>query len=93
MAPCCTCNGKSAVCKRCVCVRSGCPCVSCLPLRELRCSNSLQHRQHSSAESRGEVRDNSNPCVDVASTGISAASSEDTSPQVHLVILLIAVCC
>ena len=45
MAPCCTCNGKNAVCKRCVCVQSERPCVSYLPLRERRCVNTLQHRQ------------------------------------------------
>ena len=42
MAPCCSCNGRNAVCKRCICVRSGRPCVSCLPLKEKRCSNILR---------------------------------------------------
>ena len=36
---CCSCNGGHAVCKRSVCVRSGTPCVSCLPSRIGKCSN------------------------------------------------------
>ena len=60
MAPLCTCNGKNAICKRCVCVRSGHPCVSCLPLRERRCINMLQHRQRPPDGSvKGRVRNNS----------------------------------
>ena len=44
MAPCCSCNGKSAVCKRCACVRTGRPCTSCLPLKFHHCSNTLAAR-------------------------------------------------
>ena len=44
MAPCFSCNGKNAVCKRCACVRSGRPCISCLPLKFRRCSNILASR-------------------------------------------------
>ena len=44
MAPCCFCNGKNAVCKRCACIRAGRPCISCLPLKFHRCSNILASR-------------------------------------------------
>ena len=32
MPSCCSCNGRNAVCKRCVCARAGRPCSSCLPM-------------------------------------------------------------
>ena len=41
MAPCYSCNGKNAVCKRCVCACSGRPCISRLPLKEKKCANIL----------------------------------------------------
>jgi len=44
MAPCCNCNGKNAVCKRCTCVQAGRPCSTCLPLKMKRCSNTLESR-------------------------------------------------
>ena len=59
MAPCCSCNGKNAVCKRCACVRAGRPCTSCLPLKFHRCSNSLASRAGLAANS-GEVGINEN---------------------------------
>jgi len=39
--PCCSCNGQNAVCKRCVCARSGTPCINCLPLKAKNCGNTL----------------------------------------------------
>ena len=47
MPSCCSCNGKNAVCKRCVCARARRPCTSCLPLSSGRCVNSLANRQDS----------------------------------------------
>ena len=41
MVPCCSCNRKNTVCKRCACVRAGRPCSSCVPLKFHGCSNSL----------------------------------------------------
>ena len=41
MVPCCTCNGRNAICKQCVCACSGRPCSSCLPLKTDRCVNQL----------------------------------------------------
>ena len=51
MAPCCSCNGKNAVCKRCACVRAGRPCISCLPLKFHHCSNILASRTDLVADS------------------------------------------
>ena len=89
MAPCCTCNGKNAVCKRCVCVRSGRPCVSCLPLREHRCINTLQHRQRLPDGSvKGGVRGNSGDMplqgghasvAPIADTDVNASSQVPTN--------------
>ena len=42
MAPCCTCNGRNTICKRSVCVHSGRPCTSCLPLNTNRCVNQVR---------------------------------------------------
>ena len=43
--PCCSCNGKNAVCKRCSCVRARRPCTTCLPYKDGRCCNTLSTRQ------------------------------------------------
>ena len=84
MAPCCTCNGKNAVCKRCVCFRSGRPCVSCLPLRECRCVNTLQHCQRPlDGFVKKGMRDKSdNLNGDHASDGSVADFDVNTSSQV-----------
>ena len=39
MALCCTCNGRNAIYKRCVCTHSGRPYISCLPLKTDHCVN------------------------------------------------------
>ena len=76
MAPCCTCNGKNAVCKRCVCARSGRPCVSCLPLRNGNCTNNgITSRVICTGKEKGvdkveEVGTNSSP----SSENVSDAS-------------------
>ena len=44
MLPCCSCNGRNAICRRCVCVRAGRPCVSCLPMKLDNCMNLLGSR-------------------------------------------------
>ena len=56
MMPCCTCNGRNAVCKRCVCARAKKPCSTCLPLKDNRCVNTLPLRVNS-------VIDSSRNCV------------------------------
>ena len=45
MALCCSCNGKNAVCKHCVCARTRRPYTCCLPLGTGKCVNSLENRQ------------------------------------------------
>ena len=35
---CCTCNGVRARCVRCICVKNGTPCASCLPRKSGSCS-------------------------------------------------------
>ena len=52
-ARCCTCNGVSAKCIRCLCVRNERPCVSCLPRRSGNCLNSLATRQKVASKSVG----------------------------------------
>ena len=42
---CCSCNGRSAKCIRCVCARNGRPCFSCLPNNSGRCKNMLSSTQ------------------------------------------------
>ena len=49
---CCTCNGVRARCVRCICVKNGTPCVSCLPRKSGSCSNTLQSR-----EEKGRIED------------------------------------
>ena len=44
MPSCCLCNGRNTVCKRCVCVRAGRPCTSCLPMKFSKCVNLLSSR-------------------------------------------------
>ena len=39
MLQCCSCNGKNAVCRRCMCAHAGRPCSSCLPMKIRRCVN------------------------------------------------------
>ena len=51
--PCCTCNGRNAVCKRCVCSRAKKPCSTCLPLKDNRCVNTLPLRVNSVIDSSG----------------------------------------
>ena len=46
---CCTCNGVRA---RCICVKNGTSCVSCLPRKSGSCSNTLQSRQE-----KGRIED------------------------------------
>ena len=48
--PCCSCYGWNAACKRCVCVRAGCPCKSCLPLKGNHCNNVLSSRVAASVD-------------------------------------------
>ena len=57
MPSCCSCNGKNAVCKRCVCARARRPCTSCLPLGSGKCINSLANRQSklSSSDTSSDV--------------------------------------
>ena len=38
---CCSCNGRHAVCKRCICARKEIPCVSCIPSRSGKCCNTV----------------------------------------------------
>ena len=54
MVPCCTCNGRNAICKRCVCARSGRPCTSCLSLKTDHCVNQL-HADGTSASVSGNI--------------------------------------
>ena len=54
--PCCSCNGRNAVCKRCVCTRAKKPCSTCLPLKDNKCVNTLPLRVNS-------VIDSSHYCV------------------------------
>ena len=39
MPSCSSCNGRNAVCKRCVCARAGRHCSSCLPMSRNSCVN------------------------------------------------------
>ena len=39
MLSCCSCNGRNAVCKRCVCAHAGRPYSSCLPMTQNNCVN------------------------------------------------------
>ena len=97
MAPCCTCNGKNAACKRCVCVRSGRPCVSCLPLRERCCVNTLQHRQRplDGFVKKGvhDKSDNSNgdhtSVGSVADFDVNTSSQVPTNRMVFLLLLIL----
>jgi len=85
MVLCCICNRKHGICKRCFCVQSGRPCVSCLPLRERHCINMLQHHQHPCGGSHGgEVSNNSNSQLDGDHTSSDSVtvSDVDTSSQV-----------
>ena len=41
MAKCCPCNGQSARCVRCICVKKNRVCLSCCPLKAGRCQNSM----------------------------------------------------
>ena len=90
MARYCSCNGVSARCIRCACVRSKQPCVSCLPGRAGRCWNRLvlvrdgsstfisQHQKSStSLESDAE-------CTQVDARGLALASC-GLSPHVSSV--------
>ena len=43
--PCCKCNGSTAKCKRCDCVKKKRPCTNCLPLRNGYCCNTVLLRQ------------------------------------------------
>ena len=45
MAVCCSCNGGNARCVRCVCVRSGRPCLNCRPKQCNNCHNTIPQRQ------------------------------------------------
>ena len=56
MPACCSCNGRKAVCKRCVCARSGRLCVSCLPLKEHRCANTPRATTATNGPDDGVVR-------------------------------------
>ena len=38
---CCSCNGRHAVCKRCICAWKETPCVSCIPSRSGKCCNTV----------------------------------------------------
>ena len=51
--PCCSCNRRNAVCKRCVCARAKRPCSTCLPTKEKKCSNTLPLRVDSVLDSSG----------------------------------------
>ena len=52
MALCCTCNGRNAVCKRCICVHNNRHCVSCLPSRSGKCSNQAAVSESDGRESQ-----------------------------------------
>ena len=86
MAPCCSCNGKNAVCKRCACVRAGRPCNSCLLLKFHRCSNILASRAGSAADS-GVVSVNRSSVTggthvtDVLSVSSASVCALDSSSQ------------
>ena len=41
MAKCCPCNGQSARCVRCICMKKNRVCLSCCPLKAGRCQNSM----------------------------------------------------
>ena len=49
--PCCSCNGRNAVCKRYVCARAKKPCSTCLPLKDNKCVNTLPLRVNSVIDS------------------------------------------
>ena len=86
--PCCSCNGRNAVCGRCVCVRSGRPCVSCRPLRESRCANTLHRRQLASSD-----EDLPGTASRVGVTSNSTASGSPLSDSSTSGELCVAPCC
>ena len=49
VSQCCSCNGLSAKCIRCACVKCKRPCVSFLPIRIGKCRNTICSRQESSS--------------------------------------------
>ena len=96
MAPCCSCNGCNAVCKRCACVHAGRPCTSCLPLKMHRCGNVLVSRMMSEpASNKMCVNQSCSPAAilhvtraavvshDVASGPAVCVSSQSTSLQLQ----------
>ena len=69
MVPCCTCNGRNAICKRCVCACSGRPYTSCLLLKTDRCINQLRTGGTSASASGDPLMVNSNKNDDDGSDG------------------------
>ena len=66
--PCCSCDGKNVVCKRCACACTGTPCQNCLPLQMKCCCNTLSSPDDSQSNSSGVLfnqnSDQSNEPVD-----------------------------
>ena len=86
---CCSCNGPSALCVRCICARAGRPCTSCRPLRDCRCRNQPSRRSRvpsSSPSSPGLSQSSTNgqgtslPPVTQASSSPSAGPSSRSAP-------------
>ena len=77
MPVCCRCNG-SGRCRSCACVKSGRPCVDCLPSRKGNCCNNA----HTSTSSTSSI---STPALTTDNGNLPSSSpSADTSDTVNL---------
>ena len=85
MVPCCSCNGVSARCVRCVCARAEQPCVSWLPERTGGCHNALVDSSMSASQCQRRLTSqmNSTMCSQVDTRQVAMTlhgSSSSASP-------------
>ena len=79
MPVCCRCNGGGR-CKSCICVKSGRPCVDCLPSRKGHCCNNAPSTTTTTASDNGH-------CLSLSpSVGTSATVSYDNALDTQAVL-------
>ena len=91
MPSCCSCNGKYAVCKRCVCACTRRPCTSCLPLGSGKCINSLANRQ--SKLSLTDTSSDVDPSAVRVNFRASDSTDDDASRQDSSALIQVNVSC
>lgn len=94
---CCDCNGPSAVCKNCKCVKNKTKCLNCLPMKRKKCANqnlSIISTQHShdvihskfNINSDTDISTKMKKSIDICPPLINQDVNDGTTSSVHSVI-------